>query len=54
MIRNNQRKFYRELNQEGERCDDEQQEAEESKKFWEDICNESLDLLIGMRQQLMK
>ena len=32
MFQNNQRQFYWELNQEGERCDN---DAEESKKFWE-------------------
>ena len=35
MIQNNQKQFYRELNQEGERCDDDQPDAEESKMFWE-------------------
>ena len=33
MFQNNQRHFYRELNQEGERYDDDQPGAEESKKF---------------------
>ena len=33
MFQNNQRHFYRELNQEGERCDDDQPGAEEWKKF---------------------
>ena len=37
------RQFYRELNQEGERCDDDQPDAEESKKFWGDIWSESAD-----------
>ena len=37
MFQNNQRQFYRELNQEGERCDDDQLDAEESTKFWGDI-----------------
>ena len=37
MFQNNQRQFYRELNQEGERCDDDQPDAEESKKFWGDM-----------------
>ena len=32
MFQNNQRQFYRELNQEGERCDDDQIDAEEWKK----------------------
>ena len=34
-FQNNQKKqFYRELNQEGERYDDDQPDAEKSKKFW--------------------
>ena len=37
MFQNNQRQFLRELNQEGERCNDDQPDAEESKKFWGDI-----------------
>ena len=32
-FQNNQKQFYRELNQEGERCDDDKPDAEESKKF---------------------
>ena len=43
MFQNNQRQFYRELNQEGERCDDDQPDAEEVKKFWGDIWSESVD-----------
>ena len=35
LFENNQRQFYRELDQEGERCDDDQPVAEESKQFWE-------------------
>ena len=35
MFQNNQRQVYRELNQEGERCHDDQPDAEESKKNWE-------------------
>ena len=42
MFKNNQRQFYRELNQEGERCDDDQPNAEES-KCWGDIWSESVD-----------
>ena len=42
MFLNNEKQFYRELNQEGERCDDDQPDAEESKKFWGDIWNESV------------
>ena len=34
MFQNKQRQFYRELNQEGESCDDDQLDAEELKKFW--------------------
>ena len=37
MFQNNQRQFYREMNQEGETCDDDQPDAEELKKFWGDI-----------------
>ena len=33
IFQNNQRQFYRKVNQEGERCDDDQSDAEESKKF---------------------
>ena len=43
MFLNNQRECYRELNQEGERYDDDQPDAEESKKFWGDICSESVN-----------
>ena len=43
MFQNNQRQFYRELNQEGERCDNDQAHAEESKKFWENMWSESVD-----------
>ena len=35
MFWNNQSQFFREMNQEGERCDDDQPDAEESKMFWE-------------------
>ena len=35
LFENNQRQFYRELDQEEERCDDDQPVAEESKQFWE-------------------
>ena len=37
------RAFYREFNQEVERCDNEQSDAAESKKFWGDIWSESVD-----------
>ena len=43
MFQNNHRQFYKELNQEGERCDDDQPDTEESKKFWGDIWSESVD-----------
>ena len=43
MFQNNQRQFYRELNQDGERYDDDQPDAEESKKFWGDIWSQSVD-----------
>ena len=33
LFENNQRQFYRELDQEEERCDDDQAVAEESKQF---------------------
>ena len=35
LFENNQRQFYRELDQGEERCDDDQSVAEESKQFWE-------------------
>ena len=34
LFENNQRQFYRKLDQEEERCDDDQPVAEESKQFW--------------------
>ena len=37
LFENNQRQFYRELDQEEERCDDDQSVAEESKQFWGNI-----------------
>ena len=40
---NNQRQFYRELDQEEERCDDDQPVAEESKQFWGNIWSQSAD-----------
>ena len=43
MFQNNQRQLYKELNQEGERFDDDQPDAEESKKFWRDIWSEAVD-----------
>ena len=40
---NNQWQFYRELDQEEERCDDDQPVAEESKQFWGNIWSQSAD-----------
>ena len=37
LLENNQRQFYRELDQEEKRCDDDQPLAEESKQFWRNI-----------------
>ena len=34
LFEHNQRQFYRELDQEEERCDDDQPVTEESKQFW--------------------
>ena len=42
LFENNQRQFYKELDQEEERCDGDQPLAEESKQFWgknmESVC----------------
>ena len=43
LFENNQRQFYKELDQEGERCDDDQLMAEESKQFWGKIWSQSAD-----------
>ena len=43
LVENNQRWFYRELDQEGERCDDDQPVGEESKQFWGNIWSQSAD-----------
>ena len=43
LLENNQRQFYRELDQEEERCDDDQPVAEESKQFWGNIWSQSAD-----------
>ena len=44
LFENNQRQIYRELDQEGERCDDDDQPvAEESKQFWGNIWSQSAD-----------
>ena len=37
IFENNQRQFYRESDQEEERCDDDQPVAEESRQFWGNI-----------------
>ena len=42
MFQYNQRQFYREVNQERERCDDYQTDAE-NYTFWVDIWSESMD-----------
>ena len=43
LFENNQRQFYRELDQQEERSDDDQPVAEESKQFWESISSQSAD-----------
>ena len=43
LFENNQRQFYRELDQEKERWDVDQPVAEESKQFWENIWSQSAD-----------
>ena len=43
LFENNQRQFYRELDQEEERFDDDQPVAEESKQFWGNIWSQSAD-----------
>ena len=43
LFENNQRQFYRELDQERERCDDDQPVAEESKQFWGSIWSQPED-----------
>ena len=43
LFENNQRQFYRELDQQEERCDDDQPVAEESKQFWGNIWSQSAD-----------
>ena len=42
MFQNNQRQFYSEFSEEGERCDDDQPDAEESKKFLGNIWIQSV------------
>ena len=43
LFKNNQRQFYRKLDQEEERCYDDQAMLEESKEFWRNIWSESAD-----------
>ena len=45
MFRNNQRQFYRILNQEGERCDYDQPNAKESTTFLGNIWREMIERL---------
>ena len=42
LFENNQRQFYRELDLEEERCNNDQPVAEESKQFWRNIYGVSL------------
>ena len=41
LFENNQRQLYRELDQEEERCDDDQPVAKESKQFWGKMWSQS-------------
>ena len=43
LFENNRRQFYRELDQEEERCDDDHLAAEEWEQFWGNIWSQSLD-----------
>ena len=43
LFENNQRQLYWELEQEEERCDDDQAVVEESKQFWGNIWSQSTD-----------
>ena len=43
LFENNQRQFYRELDQEEERCGDDRPVPEESKQFWGNIWSQSSD-----------
>ena len=43
LLENNQRQFYREVDQEEQRCDDDQPVAKESKQFWGNIWSHSAD-----------
>ena len=58
LFENNQKQFYRELDQEEESCDDDQPVAEESKQFWGNIWSQSADYkkdakwLQGLRSEI--
>ena len=43
LFENNQKQFYSELDQEEERCDDDETIAEELKQFWGNIWSQSAD-----------
>ena len=43
LFENNRTQFYREFDQEEERCDDDQPVTEESKQFWGNIWSQSAD-----------
>ena len=43
LFKNNQKQFYWELDEEEERCDDDQPVAEELKKLWGNIWSQSTD-----------
>ena len=43
LFENKQRQFYKELDQEEQRCDDDQPVAEKSKQFWGNIWSQSAD-----------
>ena len=43
LFENNQKQFYRQLDQEKERCDDHQPVVKESKQFWGNIWSQSAD-----------
>ena len=43
LFENNQRQFYRELDQEEERCDDDQHVAKELNQFWGNTWSQSAD-----------
>ena len=43
LFENNQRQFYRKLDQEEESCDNDWSVTEESKQFWRSICSQSAD-----------